>query len=154
MRPISALFLTPLLHRRIDDFVDKRHEIAERYDEAFRGLPLSIPLRHTDSRSAFHLYVVRLKLDQIGKTHRQVFEDLRSAGIGVNLHYIPVYHHPYYTQFGFEPSSFPESERYYAEAISLPMYAGLTEADQNRVINAVKSELSSHSLRSSGARVG
>jgi UDP-4-amino-4,6-dideoxy-N-acetyl-beta-L-altrosamine transaminase len=148
----AALGLSQM--RRIDEFVEKRHEIARRYDEAFENLPLTIPWRHGDVRSAFHLYVIRLKLDKIGKTHRQAFDDLRSAGIGVNLHYIPVYRHPYYGQFGFEPSSFPESERYYAEAISLPMYAGLTDADQKLVIESVKSELMSDSLSRSGARIG
>jgi UDP-4-amino-4,6-dideoxy-N-acetyl-beta-L-altrosamine transaminase len=137
----AALGLSQM--RRIDEFVAKRHEIARRYDETFAGLPVTIPWRHADVISAFHLYVVRLKLDRIGKTHRQVFDDLRSAGVGVNLHYIPVYRHPYYARFGFEPSSFPESERYYAEAISLPMYASLTESDQSHVIEVVTSSICS-----------
>jgi UDP-4-amino-4,6-dideoxy-N-acetyl-beta-L-altrosamine transaminase len=148
----AALGLSQI--RRIDEFVAKRHVVANRYDEAFEDLPVTIPWRHADGRSAFHLYVIRLKLDQIRKTHRQVFEDLRAASVGVNLHYIPVYRHPYYVQFGFEPSTFPESERYYAEAISLPMYPGITEADQNHVIESLRSELVTHSLGSSGARVG
>jgi UDP-4-amino-4,6-dideoxy-N-acetyl-beta-L-altrosamine transaminase len=139
----AALGLSQM--RRIDEFVARRHEIARVYDEAFADLPVSAPWRHKDTRSAFHLYVVRLKLDKIRKTHRQVFENLRSRGIGVNLHYIPVYRHPYYGQFGFDHSAFPESERYYAEAISLPMYAGLSEGDQRHVIETIKSELASQS---------
>jgi UDP-4-amino-4,6-dideoxy-N-acetyl-beta-L-altrosamine transaminase len=148
----AALGLSQL--QRIDEFVARRHEIARRYDKAFDDLPVTMPWRHPDGHSAFHLYVIRLKLDQIRRTHRQVFEDLRSTGVGVNLHYIPVYRHPYYAQFGFEPSSFPASEQYYAEAISLPMYAGLTEHDQNHVIESLKSKLRSRALGSSGARVG
>ena len=137
----AALGLSQM--RRIDEFVEKRHEVAHRYDEAFEDLPVTIPWQHKDARSAFHLYVIRLKLDEIRKTHREVFENLRSRGIGVNLHYIPVYRHPYYAQFEFDHSAFPETERYYAEAISLPMYAGLSERDQGKVIETLTSELAS-----------
>jgi UDP-4-amino-4,6-dideoxy-N-acetyl-beta-L-altrosamine transaminase len=129
--------------KRLGAFVDARHAIARRYDDAFAGLPVTIPWRDSNSHSAFHLYVIRLKLDQIGKTHREVFDGLRRAGIGVNLHYIPVYRHPYYAKFGFESSLFPEAENYYAEAISLPMYAGLTSDQQKLVVEALEAELAS-----------
>jgi dTDP-4-amino-4,6-dideoxygalactose transaminase len=82
--------------------------------------------------------VIRLKLDQIRKTHREVFEGLREAGIGVNLHYIPVHTQLYYQNLGFQNGDFPESESYYREAISLPMFQGLTNAQQDEVVEALK----------------
>ena len=111
---------------RLDSFVAKRHEIANRYNDLLEELPLTLPYHHAESFSALHLYVIRLQLDKINKTHKQVFESLRAAGISVNLHYIPVYRQPYYRQFGYTVSDFPESEKYYAEAISLPIYSQLT----------------------------
>jgi dTDP-4-amino-4,6-dideoxygalactose transaminase len=84
-----------------------------------------------------HLYVIRLKLDKINKTHGEVFESLRGRGIGVNLHYIPVHTQPYYRQMGFKMGDYPEAERYYAEAISLPMFPGLSDAEQDRVADAL-----------------
>ncbi|ADE13586.1 DegT/DnrJ/EryC1/StrS aminotransferase [Nitrosococcus halophilus Nc 4] len=131
----AALGLSQL--QRLDGFVVRRHGLAARYDDALRELPMIIPWRHPDGYSGFHLYVIRLKLDQIRKTHREVVEALGAAGIGVNLHYIPVYRQPYYARMGFHPADFPESERYYAEAISLPLYPGLTEAQQAQVIEAL-----------------
>ncbi len=122
---------------RLDAYVAKRHQIANRYDQAFEALPLTRPWQHPDGYSGLHLYVIRLQLDQIKASHRAVFEQLRSDGIGVNLHYIPVHRHPYYEQLGFKAGDFPEAERYYAEAISLPLYPKLSEADQDRVIQAV-----------------
>jgi dTDP-4-amino-4,6-dideoxygalactose transaminase len=80
-------------------------------------------------------------LDQISKTHRQVYESLREQGIGVNLHYIPVHTQPYYQRMGFKAGDFQESERYYAEAISLPMFQNLTEVQQDLVIAALKKVL-------------
>jgi UDP-4-amino-4,6-dideoxy-N-acetyl-beta-L-altrosamine transaminase len=124
--------------RRLDEFLARRHAIAQRYDEAFRDLPLTLPWQHPDSYSAFHLYVVRLKLDTMAKTHRAVFEGLRAAGVGVNLHYIPVHLQPYYQRLGFAAGSWPEAERYYAEAISLPMFAGLAEKQQEHVVATVR----------------
>lgn len=128
--------------KRLDEFVARRHELAERYDALLRELPLTLPWRQPDAHSSFHLYVVRLRLDAIGKTHRQVFEELRQKEIGVNLHYIPVHTQPYYRRLGFKPGDFPLAEQYYREAISLPLYAGLSDSEQDRVVQALKEVLS------------
>jgi dTDP-4-amino-4,6-dideoxygalactose transaminase len=84
------------------------------------------------------LYVIRLKLNEIRKTHREVFEAMRAASIGVNLHYIPVYRQPYYERLGFKPGHCSQAETYYSEAISLPMYSALTEAQQDQVTTALR----------------
>ncbi|OWW21317.1 UDP-4-amino-4,6-dideoxy-N-acetyl-beta-L-altrosamine transaminase [Noviherbaspirillum denitrificans] len=122
---------------RLDAFVARRRALAARYDGLLAGLPLTLPWQHPDGASSFHLYVIRLQLDRIRKTHRQVFEGLRERGIGVNLHYIPVHTQPYYRQFGFKQGDFPVAEQYYREAISLPLFYGLTDADQDRVVEAL-----------------
>jgi UDP-4-amino-4,6-dideoxy-N-acetyl-beta-L-altrosamine transaminase len=132
----AALGLSQM--QRLDEFVAIRHVIAKRYDALLAGMPLATPWQVPDSHSGLHLYVIRLKLDQISKTHREVFETLRAAGIGVNLHYIPVYSQPYYAGLGFKEGLCPEAEHYYAEAISLPMYPSLTEAQQDWVVSALR----------------
>lgn len=119
--------------QRLDMFVAKRHAVAKRYDQLLKDF-VTTPWQHADSYSGMHLYVIRLNKDAIKAGHRVVFERLRIAGIGVNLHYIPVYRHPYYARLGFNPSNFPEAERYYAEAISLPMFPGLTGEQQSEVV--------------------
>lgn len=124
--------------QRLDEFVARRHVIANRYGQLLAALPVRAPWQYPDGHSGLHLYVIRLKLDQIGKSHRQVFEALRAAGIGVNLHYIPVHLQPYYESLGFEEGHCPEAEQYYAEAISLPMYPNLSEAQQDKVIEALR----------------
>jgi len=136
----AALGLSQM--RRLDEFVALRHAIARRYDEMFSDLPMAIPFQHPDCYSAFHLYIIRLKFEQIGKTHRDVFDALRSAGIGVNLHYIPIYLQPYYQRLGFKPGYCPEAERYYAEIISLPMFPALTATEQDQVVNALRRAMS------------
>lgn len=123
---------------RIDEFIRRRRYLAERYNQRLVDLPVVTPWEHPDCESAFHLYVIRLKLDRINKTHRQVFEELRQAGIMVNLHYIPVHTQPYYKKKGFKPGDFPEAERYYQEAISLPLYFGLSDAEQDYVIDKLR----------------
>lgn len=128
----AALGLSQM--QRLDEFVAKRQSLAMRYGELLRDFPATTPWQHADSYSAMHLYVVRLRLDEIKASHREVFERLRVNGIGVNLHYIPVYHHPYYARMGFNAADFPEAERYYAEAISLPLFPGLTEEQQLEVV--------------------
>jgi len=132
----AALGLSQM--RRLDEFVAKRHAIAKRYEQLLADLPVITPWQNADSYSGLHLYVIRLRLAEIGKTHRQVFEALRAAGIGVNLHYIPVYRQPYYEDMGFKAGLCPEAERYYLEAISLPMYPNLTEAQQDKVIESLR----------------
>ena len=119
---------------RLDAYVTHRHQLARRYDELLATLPVTIPWQHPDSYSGLHLYPVRLKLSKIAKTHSQIFEYLRAQGIGVNLHYIPIHTQPYYERMGFKVGDFPRAESYYAEAISLPMYSGLKEEQQNEVI--------------------
>lgn len=126
---------------RLDAFVARRHELANRYDQLLADLPVTTPWQHPDSYSGLHLYVIRLQLDNISKSHRQVFESLREQGIGVNLHYIPVHTQPYYEVMGFKPDDFPEAMAYYDEAISLPMYQGLTDGQQDDVVHALKAAL-------------
>lgn len=127
--------------QRLDEFVAQRHRLAERYNQLLADLPLTLPWQHSDSYSGLHLYVIRLQLDKINKTHLQVFEQLREAGIGVNLHYIPVHMQPYYQDMGFKNGDFPEAERYYNEAISLPMFSTMTEQQQEEVIRVLKKVL-------------
>ena len=128
---------------RLDDYVARRHALAARYDTLLADLPITRPWQHPDSYSGLHLYVIRLQLERISKTHRQVFDSLREQGIGVNLHYIPVHTQPYYQQMGFKAGDFPEAERYYAEAISLPMFQTMTEAQQDKVTEALRAALAS-----------
>jgi UDP-4-amino-4,6-dideoxy-N-acetyl-beta-L-altrosamine transaminase len=125
--------------QRLDEFVVARHNVANVYENKMASLPVIRPWQHHDSYSAFHLYVVRLKLDEIDSSHKQVFERMRTAGIGVNLHYIPIYRQPYYAKMGYKIDEFPASEQYYKEAISLPIYPGLTEEQQNEVVASLMS---------------
>jgi UDP-4-amino-4,6-dideoxy-N-acetyl-beta-L-altrosamine transaminase len=127
--------------QRLDAFVARRHELARRYDQLLAGLPLTTPWQHPDSYSGLHLYVIRLHLDKIGRTHRQVFEALRAQGIGVNLHYIPVHTQPHYERMGFKAGDYPQAEQYYAEAISLPMYQALSDEQQDQVVKILRALL-------------
>ena len=123
---------------RLHTYVDRRHALAKRYDALLADLPVTTPWQHPDSYSGLHLYVIRLQLDNIGLSHASVFKALRAQGIEVNLHYIPVYAHPYYEKMGYRPEDFPQAQRYYAEAMSLPMFATLSEDQQDRVIGALR----------------
>lgn len=126
---------------RLDEFVTKRHAIFKQYDQLLSDLPIVLPWQHPDGYSGLHLYVIRLKLGEIKKTHRQVFEALLSNGIGVNLHYIPVHTQPYYQRMGFRPGDYPHAEKYYTEAISLPMYPAMTKEQQAVVKESLESAL-------------
>lgn len=120
---------------RLNAFVERRRRLAKRYDALLKSLPLVLPYQHPDSNSAFHLYPVRLKLNEISKSREQVFDELRKAGIGVNVHYIPVHTQPFYQRLGFKTGDFPVAEGYYQEAISLPLYYDLTDDNQDFVIS-------------------
>ena len=125
----------------LDEFVERRNALARRYDRKLAGLSLRLPTVRPENRSAFHLYVTRLCSGKIRKTHREVYEALRSEGVGVNLHYMPVHLQPYYRNLGFAPDLYPEAERYAQEAISLPLYPGLTEQQQEHVVQALRKTL-------------
>ena len=120
----------------LDDFVTRRHQLGKRYDELLTDLPIMLPYRNPANYSGFHLYPIQLTADS-GKTRKQVFDSLRAQNIGVNVHYIPVHTQPYYAKLGFRQGDFPHAERYYAQAISLPLYYDLSEASQAQVVNAI-----------------
>lgn len=126
---------------RLDQYVVRRQQLAHRYDELLATLPVTTPWQHPDSYSGLHLYVICLQLDKLCRSHREVFDLLREQGIGVNLHYIPVHTQPYYQRMGFKLGDFPEAERYYAEAISLPLFPAMTDSDQDDVVSAVQRSL-------------
>jgi UDP-4-amino-4,6-dideoxy-N-acetyl-beta-L-altrosamine transaminase len=135
----GALGLSQLT--RLDEYVARRHALANLYDERLADLPIITPWQHQSGYSGLHLYVIRLQLDKIKVTHRQVFESLRAQGIGVNVHYIPVHTQPHYREMGFKPGDFPQAEKYYAEVVSLPMYVGLAEELQDQVVDALTTAL-------------
>jgi UDP-4-amino-4,6-dideoxy-N-acetyl-beta-L-altrosamine transaminase len=135
----AALGVTQM--ERLDQYVARRHQLAHRYDDLLSNLPLITPWQHPDSYSGLHLYVIRLQLEKIGKTHRQVFESLREQGVGVNLHYVPVHTQPYYQRMGFGAGDFPQAEAYYREAISLPMFQTMTLVQQDAVVATIEKSL-------------
>ena len=119
---------------RLHDFVAMRNALAANYDRLLKDLPLTTPKQIDDSYSGRHLYVIRLKLNEIPFTHKEVFEQLRLKGIGVNLHYIPVHTQPYYKELGFVTGQFIASEKYYTDAISIPLFHTMTQAQQDKVV--------------------
>lgn len=135
----AALGLSQLT--RLHAFVTRRRALAARYAELLADLPLTLPSAQQDAESAWHLYPVRVQLDALHSDQAQIFSALRAAGIGVNLHYIPVHLQPFYRQLGFTDGDFPEAERYYRQAISLPLYPDMTDEQQEQVVQALISVL-------------
>lgn len=132
----AALGLSQM--ERLDAYVARRHELAQRYDALLHKLPVTVPVQTTDGHSALHLYVVRLKLGQVNRPHGEVFNRMRQQGVGVNLHYIPVHTQPWYARMGFQAEDFPHAMAYYKEALTLPLYPTLTESDQMAVVAALE----------------
>ncbi len=123
---------------QLEASVARRHQIACRYDAELAGLPLVTPWQSPDAHSALHLYPIQLDAARSPINRRQLFDGLRAAGIGVNVHYIPVHTQPHYRRLGFAPGQFPVAEAYYAQAVSLPMFPTLTETQQGEVIAALR----------------
>jgi UDP-4-amino-4,6-dideoxy-N-acetyl-beta-L-altrosamine transaminase len=135
----AALGLSQL--SRLDDFIARRRIIAARYDEILSGLPVTKPVQNPNGLSSYHLYPVRLCQGSVNKPRQEVFDALRSSGIGVNVHYIPVHLQPYYQNLGFGKGDFPVAEQYYSEAISLPLFYSLSDEDQDVVVASLKNAL-------------
>lgn len=135
----AALGLSQI--KRLDEFVMRRHEIADLYKNAFTDLPIILPHQHLDSYSSYHLYVIRLKLGGIKLTHKIIHELLRVKGVMVNLHYIPIYRHPYYQSLDACYSELRNAELYFSDAITLPLYPNLSRDAQLHIINALKNIL-------------
>ena len=135
----AALGLSQLV--QLETFIARRRALVARYQAAFAELPLTLPGLQAEAQSAWHLYVVRLQTERLRMSHREIFDALRAAGIGVNLHYIPIHLQPYYRALGFQRADFPEAEHYYAQAISLPLFPAMTDAQQDQVIEQVQKVL-------------
>ena len=135
----AALGLSQLT--RLDEFVARRHAIAQCYDSALSGLPLRTPWQDPVNHSSYHLYPIRLNLDHLDNSQRRVLQKLHAAEIRVNLHYIPIYRQPNYDAMVFPAGYCAEAERHHREVVSIPMYPGLSEEQQNQVISALREVL-------------
>lgn len=131
--------------KRVDTFVKKRNILAKRYIKLLSSLPLDLPAVNDYNYSSFHLFVIRIPQNLKNK-RREIFEDLKKSGIGVNVHYIPIYKHPFY-QNAFNKVSeknFPNAENYYSRAISIPLYPDLSFSDQQKVVAAITSSIANY----------
>ncbi len=132
--------------KRLDNFVARRHHLAQRYNLLLQDLPLVIPWQHPDTYSAFHLYVIRINTTLAGMQSRTVIsKSLRQKGVSTNVHYIPVHTQPYYRSRGFCKGDFPEAERYYEDTITIPLFPGMTEMELNKVAKALEEVIKSPS---------
>lgn len=127
---------------RLEAFVARRRQLAQRYDELLADLPLCTPKQDPNTNSSWHIYVVRMDKGRVKKSKQDIFEEMRERGVQLNLHYIPVHLQPYYQVLGFKQGDFPASERYYEETFTLPIYYELTDEQQDQVVKALKEVLS------------
>ena len=126
---------------RLDLFIEKRLEIAKRYDDELGNLPLKLHEQSVDSKSSYHLYVVRIDVEGLNVELSKIYNALREEGVGVSKHYIPMFRHPYYKDMGFNPEDFPNTMSYYRESISLPIYPTFSSAEQAFVIDKLNKVL-------------
>jgi perosamine synthetase len=124
---------------KLDCFIERRREIASMYNEAFKTMDsVIVPMQLERTQSGWHLYVLQLKLDKLKRSRREIFESLRAENIGVHVHYIPVYWHPYYQKLGYRKGICPKAEQWYEQALTLPIFPKMTDEDVNDVIEVVK----------------
>jgi dTDP-4-amino-4,6-dideoxygalactose transaminase len=135
----AALGLSQL--RRLNQFLQRRRELVARYERLLADVPVTRPLIDLIDESAWHLYVIRIDPKRAGKTRRQVYDSMRAADIGVQVHYLPVHLQPYYRALGFKPGHCPEAELYSDQALSLPLYPAMSDADQDQVVDTLKKSL-------------
>ena len=121
--------------KKLQRFIGRRRELAARYDEALKDCPhLLLPYQLPQTESGYHLYIIQVT----DCDRRQVFEELRAKGVGVNVHYIPVYYHPYYREHGYGDVCCPHAEQLYQRMMSIPLHAGMTDAQQDYVFQCIK----------------
>ena len=121
--------------QKVDEFVSRRRYLAKRYDELLKNINnIQLPYQNDDTDSSWHLYVVRADFSKMSKTKQQIFDGMKDRGICLNLHYIPVHTQPYYQKQGFKDGDFPNSEKYYEEAFTLPLYYSLTDEQQDYIV--------------------
>ncbi|WP_455655400.1 UDP-4-amino-4,6-dideoxy-N-acetyl-beta-L-altrosamine transaminase [Phascolarctobacterium sp.] len=124
--------------QKVDEFVSRRRYLAKRYDELLKNISnIRLPYQSEDTDSSWHLYVVRVDFSKINKTKQQIFAEMKDRGICLNLHYIPVHTQPYYQKQGFKDGDFPNSEKYYEEAFTLPLYYSLTDEQQDYIVKGL-----------------
>jgi UDP-4-amino-4,6-dideoxy-N-acetyl-beta-L-altrosamine transaminase len=128
--------------KRLDEYVKKRNQLAQRYQDKLKEFPVTFQEIKNDRYSAFHLFVINLVNEEDISNRKKIFEQLREAGVGVNVHYIPVHLHPFYASMGFSKGDFPNSENYYKSAITLPLHPKLTISEQDYVIDKLLNSIS------------
>ncbi len=131
--------------KRVDEFVSNRNEIAEKYDSLFKELDIKVQEISIDNYSSRHLYIIRVKGNSY-YDQKSVFEKFRASGIWVNLHYIPIYRQPYYKKMGFNKKDFPEAEKYYKEAISIPIFPSLKDLEIEKIVDVIKKPIGFQNL--------
>ena len=124
--------------KRLDEFVAKRHILHKRYDLLLNNLPIIKPYQNKNIYSALHLYPIQIDKKNVSKDREQIFNELREAGLGVNVHYIPIHTQPYYLRLGFKEGDYPNSEDYYSNAISIPLFHSMTLEQQDEVVRVLK----------------
>ncbi len=126
--------------KKLEHFIEKRREIAARYNEAFAQMEeIVTPVEEADVRAAYHIYVIQLRTEKLKAGRKEIFEALRAENVGVNVHYIPMHLHPFYQmEFGYKKGDYPKAERYYERAITLPVFPKMSQEDVEDVIEAVK----------------
>jgi len=126
---------------RLDAFVARRRLLAKRYDEKLSEMELVTPLQITEGLSAYHLYPIELKTSKSTTTQKAIYKTLIDHGVGVNIHYIPVYLQPYYQRLGFKSGHCVNAENYFTRCLSIPLYAGMTIKQQNKVCKELQAAI-------------